>query len=383
MAQLTEHLSKQLLARYGVPFGAYDLVSTAQEAAGTAERVAAPVMVKAQAPVGGRGKAGGVLKADTPSEASQAFESVTAVDLDGLQAETAIVERWIPVQTEFYLGVVVDPRLSGPALLFSAQGGVEVEGVAGELHSVPMRLDGTVDVAAFRRGAYAEVQDARTFGQLVRIAQAFARAYRSLDAQLVEINPLALLPDGGLLALDARLIVDDNALFRQPEVSRLISKMRPRRIEEQVKDETRLDYVRLEGELGLISGGAGLTMAAMDLIADAGSTPACFLDCSANPTKDGYGRALDLLLSDEKVKAILISIFGGLTHVDRVASTLVALLEQRPGAKPITIRLMGTNVDGAEQILSESGLINHPELEQAVAAAVSCVTELRAPEILS
>ena len=370
MAQLTEHLSRRFLARYGVPFGAHELVTTACEAAEAAERVGGPVMVKSQVPLGGRGKAGAVLRAETPADAAAAFRAVTSVEMDGLRSAVAIVERWVAVDAEFYLAVVIDPQENGPVLLFSPHGGVDVEG-AGELRRVSMRLDGSVNAAAFRRSAYADKTPPRVVERLLGVAQALGRAYRTLDAQLVEVNPIGLLADGSLVALDAHLLIDDNALFRQPELSDLISKMEPRRMEDRVKEESRLDYVRLDGELGLISGGAGLTMAAMDVIAAAGSTAACFLDCSANPTKHGYGTALDLLLADEQVAAILINIFGGLTHVDRVAATLTALLAERPQTKPITFRLMGTNVEQAEQVLRDVGIVNHPSLEQAVATAAA------------
>jgi succinyl-CoA synthetase beta subunit len=382
MAQLNEDLSKRFLARFGVPFQEHDVVVTAAEAAEVAGRLHVPVMVKAQVPVGGRGKAGAVLRADTPADAEEAFKRVTSVDVDGLRARTALVEPCVTVTQELYLAIVVDPAVCGPALLFSANGGVDIE-QSGRLHSVPLRLDGTLDTAVLRRAVYDDVGDSRVFNRLVAIAQALSRAYRSLDAQLVEINPLALLADGEMVGLDARLVIDDNALFRQPEIHDALVYSEPRRIEDEVKERTRLDYVRLDGELGLISGGAGLTMAAMDLIAAAGSSAACFLDCSANPTKHGYGNALDLLLSDSEVKGILISIFGGLTQVDRVATTLTALLAERVHSKPITIRLMGTNVEAADQVLEAHGLVNHQRMEDAVAVAVATISELETSDVAS
>lgn len=378
MAQLTEHLSKTILARFGLPIGPGALVSSREHAADAADRYGGHVVVKAQVPAGGRGKAGGIKRAVGAAEAAAAFEEVTSVTVDGLRACHARVEPAIDAKDELYFAIVLDGELGGPVLLFGTEGGVEVERATPPIR-IPLRPDGTVPAAIFRREGRATGVEPPVVERVLTLSDGMARAYRSLDAQLIEVNPLARTHDGRLFALDARLIVDDHALFRQPELRQLIESMQPRRTGDLIRDRTRLEFVQLDGPLGLISGGAGMTMAVMDLIADMGSRPACFLDCSANPTLEGYGAALDVLLRSEPVKAILISIFGGLTQVDRVAKSLVALIGEKRPDKPVTIRLMGTNVDRAEQALEAAGLRNIRDLRQAVAAAVRSVREAGEP----
>jgi succinyl-CoA synthetase beta subunit len=377
VAQLTEHLSKMLLARYGVPVPTTSLVSDAAAASAVAAQLGFDVAVKAQLPLGGRGKSGAILRASDPESAAQAFTVVTSVRVDGLKAETALVEPWSKSDREVFLAITMDGAAGGPVALFSAEGGVEVES-AQRLRKLSLREDGTFPVADFRRLAANDGLPPQFLNETVAIFQALARAFHALDARLIEINPL-VWSDGHALAIDARVIVDDNALFRQPEVRALLALMRPRHIEDLVRDRSRLEYVHLAGHLGLISSGAGMTMAVMDLIGELGATAACFLDCSANPTASGYGAALDLLLEDPAVDAILVSVFGGLTRVDSVARTLVGLLVDKAPNKPITIRLMGTNADKVDGILAAHGLRNHPVLEEAVATAIDSMSAAGVP----
>jgi succinyl-CoA synthetase beta subunit len=370
VAQLTEHLSKELLARFGVPVQVGILASTGDEAAAAAAELGAPVAVKAQVPAGGRGKAGGIRRAESPEEARAAFSAVTSVVFDGLTVSQARVERWEPCDSEYYVSVVVDSEQAQPVALFSAVGGIDVEAGA-KIVRVPLREDGSLSAALFREVGYEAGIRADVLERVLSVVQALARAHGTLDAKLVEVNPLGVKADGRLVALDGRIIVDDHALYRHPEIHQFVTERQPRRQEDLVRERTKLEYVRLGGWLGLISGGAGMTMAAMDLIADLGGAPACFLDCSNNPTPEGYGAALDLLLGDPEVRAILISIFGGLTQMDRVAKALVKLLADRSPRKPITLRLMGTNAEAASAVLRAAGLKNHQTLEEAVAAAVA------------
>lgn len=370
MAQLTEHLSKELLAGFGVPVRVGILAATADEAAAAAAKLGAPVAIKAQVPTGGRGRAGGIRRADSPEEARAAFGAVTSVAFDGLAVSEVRVERWEPCDAEYYVSVVVDSEQAQPVALFSAAGGVDVEAGA-KIVRVPLRDDGSLPAALFREAGYRAGIRTDVLERVLAVAQALARAHAALDATLVEVNPLGVAADGRLVALDGRIVVDDHALYRHPDINRSVTERQPRRQEDLVRERTKLEYVRLGGWLGLISGGAGMTMAAMDLIADLGGTPACFLDCSNNPTPEGYGAALDLLLGDPEVRAILVSIFGGLTQMDRVARVLVKLLADRSPRKPITLRLMGTNAEAASAVLRGAGLKNYRTLEEAVAAAVA------------
>lgn len=368
MAQLTEALSKRFLGRFGLPCLPGETVDSPEAAMAAAARLGPRVVVKAQIPAGRRGKAGGVLLVETPEAAANAFQRVTAVEIDGLRAVEALLEPRFDATAELYLAALIDPEAAGPVLLFGTQGGVDVE-VTGGIRVIPLEPGGTVPGEVFR--ATGPGLPPAVFEGLPVVAQGLISALTELDARLAEVNPLAVGPRGELVALDARLVIDDHAFFRQPELRAAVREMQPRRVEDQVRDATRLEYVGLDGDIGLISGGAGMTMAVMDLIDELGGRPACFLDCSANPTLDGYGAALNLLLEDARVRAILISIFGGLTQMDRVARTLVTLLNDRRPVKPVTLRLMGTNADEADRILVEAGLVNHQRLEDAVAAAVA------------
>ncbi len=368
---LVEHASKLLLAEFGIPCGAGALAASPEEAVDAAERVGFPVAVKAQVPAGGRGKAGAIASARTGVEARDAFTRVTSVAVDGLVASRARIEAWrVPVD-ELYLAIAVDAALQCPVVLVSRSGGVEVES-GRDTARIALREDGTVPAAGLRSALY-EAGLGSTVEPVVRVAAGLARAFAALDARVVELNPLSLLEDGSLCATDAKLIVDDHALFRQPRVRALAESTPPHRVEDLVRESTRLEYVPLEGRIGLLSGGAGMTMAVMDAIAAHGERAACFLDCSNNPTYEGYGAALDLLRANPGVEAILISIFGGLTQVDRVARSLVRLLRERGDPLPVTLRLMGTNVEAAEAVLASAGHRNHRSLEEAVSAAVASV----------
>jgi len=372
MGQLTEYWSKSILARSGVSIPESVVAHTRDEAAEASTALGPEVFIKAQVPAGRRAKAGGIRAAVTPAAAAAAFDIVTGVTIDGLRASSVLVEQRINAVRSLYMAIALDAASSGPVLLFGPEGGIDVEQAAPPIR-LKLRIDGTVPAAALRREAYRRGIDPALTEEVINLAQRLAITYRAIDAQLIEINPLAVGDDGALVALDARVVIDDNALFRQPEMQALAMSIQPRHEGDAIRDATRLEFVRLPGHLGLISGGAGMTMAVMDLIDEAGGMAACFLDCSANPTPAGYGAALDLLLSDPEVEAILISIFGGLTRVDRVAKTLTTLIQEKRPTKPITIRLMGTNVEAADEILEAAGLQNIRSLRDAVNAAVASI----------
>jgi succinyl-CoA synthetase beta subunit len=368
--QLTEHLSKALLAPFGVPIGAYRLASSAEEAREAAAFCGTPVAVKAQIPVGSRGRSGAILRANNAAEAGRAYASVTSIDVDGLRAVQVLVEPWQEITQELYLAVTFDTRRQAPVLLFSAEGGVDVESHAGHIRTLLLPDEDKLSVASI----VALAEDA-AIPVLAREAPAqaaccLAKAFYELEAYTVELNPFALTSDGAWLAVDARVVLDANALFRHPTVRALSETMLPRRPEDLVREMTKLEFVPLDGTIALISGGAGMTMAAMDLISDYGGKAACFLDCSADVTPRGYAAALDLVLGLAGVQSILVSVFGGLTRVDSVAKTFVDLLARVHVAVPVTFRLTGTNQEAASSILQSGGLHNIVELDAAVAAAV-------------
>ena len=375
MPQLPEHLSKHILARFGVPVGEFAVAASAEESAHHAAQAGRAVIVKALVPAAGRFKAGAVLRADTPAQARDAFTTVTAVEIDGMRASSVLISPFLYSTAEYYLAVALNTALAGPEVLLGGAGGVDIEQDDSVQH-VPLRANGTVPSARFRRAAHDAGIPQYVAHRLSKIADAIAHAYLESDALLVELNPIGAC-DGELVSLDARIIVDDNALIRQPEIARLAQEMSPRREEDVVRQESQIEYLRLTGPIGLISGGAGLTMAMIDAISDAGSSAGCFIDCSGNPTRSGYGRALELVSGDDQIKVILVNIFGGLTRVDSVARTLVGLIDQEKPSKPIVIRLMGTNVQSASEILTSAGLQNQPSFEDALNAAMTSLKSLQ------
>jgi succinyl-CoA synthetase beta subunit len=372
--QLNEHLSKTVLATYGVPCGPGVLAADAEAAVAAAASMGFPVAVKAQVPASGRGKAGGIKRADNPDEIRQRFAEVTSASISGFVADSVRVEPWQTLAAEAYLAVSFSEQHRGPVVLFSGAGGVEVE--AGDAVSVlPLRRDGSVDTAALHRAARA-VGTGTAARSLIALAETLCRAYDALDARLIELNPVGI-HDRGLTAVDARVIIDDNALFRQPDIAARVRASSPRPVEDVERESSGLELVPLPGNVGLISGGAGMTLATMDLLKDSGADPACFLDCSANPTKDGYGRALEYVQAAPGVDVVLISIFGGLTRVDKVAKNICELLDAGACTKPVVFRLMGADVAGATMTLSRFGYLNHEKLEDAVGAVVTTLQALQ------
>jgi succinyl-CoA synthetase beta subunit len=372
--QLNEHLSKTVLATYGVPCGPGTLAADAEAAVTAAVSMGFPVAVKAQVPASGRGKAGGIKRADSADEVRQRFAEVTSVNITGFVAESVRVEPWQTLAAEAYLAVSFSEQHRGPVLLFSGAGGVEVE-AGGDVSVIPLRQDGSVDTAALHRAARAAGHGAAA-RPLIALAEVLCRAYDALDARLIELNPVGIY-DGGLTAVDARVIVDDNALFRQPDIAARVRASSPRPEEDTERERSGLELVPLPGHVGLISGGAGMTLATMDLLKESGADPACFLDCSANPTKAGYRRALEYVQHTPAVNVVLVSIFGGLTRIDKVARNICELLADGACTKPVVFRLMGAEVAEATMTLSQFGYANYEKLEDAVAAVVTTAQALR------
>jgi succinyl-CoA synthetase beta subunit len=374
--QLNEHISKSILSQFGPACSEGILVQNLDQAVTAARDLGLPVAVKAQVPASGRGKAGGIRRAVDLAAVQDCMTQILGLTIDGLQPQTVRVERWIPPDSEAYLAIAFSEKHGGPVILFSTRGGVDVES-EDTLSVVPLRDDGSVDVAELRRAAEHGQYSAAIVRDLIAFAEGMARAFEAVDARTIEANPVGIYADH-LEALDVRIIVDDNALFRQPEIRRQVQASIPRRTEDLEREASGLEYVELGGSIGLISGGAGMTLAAMDLVESYGAASACFLDCSANPTKAGYGRALELMQRSLNVDAILISIFGGLTLVDKVAKNVCELLAEGRSVKPVVFRLMGADVAAATAILAAQGYDNHEDLEGAVADVISRARAVRA-----
>ena len=370
---MTEHAGKSLLAAHGiaVPDGA--VIRNPDQV--RRWRGSFPVAVKVQVAAGGRGKAGGVQRADSADAAESAARNLLGRDFGGERARALLIEPWVEHTRELYLALTVDGQAGGYVMLFSPEGGVEVERNAPTRYAFGSPHD--FKAPAFREMLCEVEPEGALRERLVALARRLLFLASAIDAVTIEINPLAVLPNGRLLALDAKIVRDEAAAFRQADVAEEIERSRkrePRIVAKALAGN--LMMVGLDGEVGLISGGAGMTMAAMDMIADAGLTPACFLDCSSNPTPAGYQLAFEVLDADPKVKAILVSIFGGGTHIDRVAKVMNEIMQKRRSRKPVVFRMNGTGRDQADVVMQQAGLQNHPTLESAVDSIAAAVRSL-------
>lgn len=366
---LIEHEGKRLLREAGLNVPPGILVRSPDAVA--RRRLAYPVAVKAQVASGGRGTAGGVVRAATAAGARSAAQRIFGMHFGGEKPLAVLIEPWLAIKREVYLAVTVDPAAEGYVMLYSPRGGVDIE--RGE-HPVRYDIGPARNFRSYRlREILAQVEpDAALRERVLALGRRLVEFASARDCVTVEINPLALLSDGSLVAADAKVVRDDYAAFRAADIQAAVEaahKQEPKPIARALAGD--LMVVWLDGEVGLISGGAGMTMATMDLIGDAGGRPACFLDCSANPTPAGYRLAFDLLDSEHKVKVILISIFGGLTQMDRVARVMKDIMRERTSRKPVVFRLNGTNAKHVEEIFADTGLHNHATLEEAVADAVT------------
>lgn len=360
-----EYQAKEVLRAYGVPTPRGTVATTSEEARAAAADLGGKVVVKAQIHAGGRGKGGGVKLASDPSEAEQHAEAILGMTLvthqtgpEGRKVKRVLVEEQLPIAREIYLGVVLDRAISRPVLMASAQGGMEIEEVAARDPDAILRetigSDGLRTYQA-RRLAFALGISGDALVPSVQAMQGLARAYHESDASLIEINPFVLTADGRAIALDGKLDIDDNALFRHPD----LAKMRDLDEEEPLETDAidhGLNYIKLDGNVGCMVNGAGLAMATMDIIQYAGGMPANFLDVGGGANKDQIKHGFRIILSDPNVKAILINIFGGILKVDVLAEGIVAAAQELEISVPMVLRLEGTNVDKGRQILKNSGL---------------------------
>ncbi|MCP3400862.1 ATP-grasp domain-containing protein [Bradyrhizobium sp. CCGB20] len=340
-------------------------------------RIELPVAVKAQVAAGGRGKAGGIRKANSPAELENAFDAIMGMRFAGEAPASVLVESWLDIERELYLAVAIDSRVGGFNVLYSPRGGVTIEDGPPPL-SYPVGLARNFRAHAFRTLLAPVESDPKVRERVISLARRLLDIAQANECTTVEINPLVVARGGALIAADAKVVLDEAAAFRKAATASAIAASRDRAEREiRLCEEASLMLVWLDGEIGLISGGAGMTMAAMDAIDGAGAQPACFLDVSGNPTPAGFGLAFDLLDRAPNVKGILVSMFGGGLHTDRVAKTLVELLARRTSSKPVTLRLNGTRSDLATTILRDAGHRNHATLEAAVTDIVKQVGEAR------
>ncbi len=372
--KIHEYQAKEIFASYGIPVPPGEVVTTASEAAAVARKIDGPVVVKAQVHVGGRGKAGGVKLVEKPSDVEAVADQILGMDIKGLTVRKVLVTSAVEIETEAYVGLLLDRASKRITYLVSAAGGVDIEEVAEKTPELIHKL--TIDPVVGFRPFHARWLATKLYKDPAQVKAATGiifnlyRAFMGTDSSLAEINPLVTLPSGEVLAIDAKLNADDNALFRQPKVE----EMRDLDAEtdaEILAREKGLSYVPLDGEIGCVVNGAGLAMATMDVIKHYGGEPANFLDIGGSSNPEKVVAALDIITSDSKVKGILFNIFGGITRCDDVANGIKAAFAKKKPQVPIVIRLTGTNEDLAKEILEAEGYHALTTMDEAVKAIIA------------
>ncbi|MCH6544520.1 MAG: ADP-forming succinate--CoA ligase subunit beta [Deltaproteobacteria bacterium] len=361
-----EYQAKEILRRFGVPVPRGRVATTPEEAYAAAKEIGFPCVVKAQIHAGGRGKGGGVKVAKKAEEARELARKMIGMNLvthqtgpEGKQVKRVLVEQGCAIKSELYLGVVLDTALSRPSVVACAEGGVEIEEVAKRSPEKIIResIDPAVGLLPFqvRRVAYRLGLPQEKVKLLLPLLQGLVKAYMDCDCTLVEINPLVLTADGGILALDAKMNFDDNALPRQPEIAALRDpdEEDPKELEAA---KYSLSYIALNGNIGCMVNGAGLAMATMDIIKLFGGEPANFLDVGGGADRERVAQAFRILLADERVQGVLVNIFGGIMKCDIIAEGIVDAAAKIGVKVPLVVRLEGTNVEKGKKILSESHL---------------------------
>ena len=364
--KIHEYQAKQTLTKFGVPTPRGEVAHSPEEARAVAERLGGTVVVKAQIHAGGRGKAGGVKLAHNPDEAQRIASEMLGKKLvtiqtgpEGRVVKRVLIEEGLEVARELYLGLVIDRTSASPVLMASTEGGVEIEVVAAEHPERILKefIDPVLGLQPFqaRKVAFGLGLEAKLVNDAVRFFSCLYHAMIATDASLVEINPFVLTRDGRLLALDAKMNFDDNALYRHKDIRELRDLDEEDPLEVKASNYS-LNYIRLDGNVGCMVNGAGLAMATMDIIQYAGGRPANFLDVGGGANEEQVRHGFEIILSDANVRAVLINIFGGIMRCDIVAKGVVAAVKSLGIEVPVVVRLEGTNVELGQKILRDSGL---------------------------
>jgi succinyl-CoA synthetase beta subunit len=376
---LYEYQGKQLFARFGIPVSEGKLATTPEEARAAAEELGGQVVVKAQVLTGGRGKAGGIKLADSPEEAAQRAEEILGLDIRGHVVAKVWVEEASDIAKEYYLSVTFDRGEKKPLLMFTTEGGVDIEEVAERSPDALARLhvDALVGFQPFQARWLcftAGVVDPDEQRQVIGLVGRLYNAFVGADAMLCEINPLIVTPEGEVKALDSKFTVDDNALFRHPDIAEMrdLDAGDP---QERFAREKGVTYVKLDGEIGILGNGAGLVMSTLDVIGQVGGRPANFCDLGGGGDAEGVVDALEVITSDPQVKGILFNIFGGITRCDEVARGILEALDRMTIDLPIVVRLDGTNAEEGRAMLIEAAPPNL-YVEETMLSAAERVVEL-------
>jgi succinyl-CoA synthetase beta subunit len=374
---LYEYQGKQLFARFGIPVSDGRLATTPEEARAAAEEIGGSVVVKAQVLTGGRGKAGGVKLAKDPAEAEARARDILGLDINGHVVRKIWIEQASDIAKEYYLSITFDRGTKQPLFMLTTEGGVEIEQVADEnpdalarLHVDP--LEGFQPYQARRLIYGASIEDPGEQKQLLGIIEKLYECFVESDAMLTEINPLIVTPAGEVRALDSKFTVDDSALFRHPDIAEMrdVEAADPH---ERLAREKGVTYVKLDGNVGILGNGAGLSMSTVDVVVVAGGRPANFCDLGGGGDAQGVVDALEVITSDDQVRSIFFNIFGGITRGDEVARGILAALDQMKIELPIVVRLDGTNAEEGRRLLAEAAPANlyvEPTMLEAAQRAV-------------
>ena len=368
-----EYQAREILRAHGIPVPPGEIATTPEEAESIAARYGGAVVVKAQVHAGGRGKAGGVKLADDPADAKAKAEAILGLEIKGLTVEKVLVAPAEDIESEAYLGIVMDRATQRDVIMVSSEGGIDIEEVAASNPDAIHKLAvdpryGLLPHQAMGL-AWALYDDAKLARQASTIIMKLYEAYQAAGATLVEINPLITTPEGEVKAIDAKMNIDDSVLFRVPEVAA----MRDTRSEPPAETKARdagLSYIKLDGEVGCVVNGAGLSMATMDMVKYYGGEPANFLDIGGSSNPDKVVTALEIISADPRVKSILFNIFGGITRCDDVANGIVEATQRIDIDLPLAIRLTGTNEEEAIEILNQAGFTAMTDMDEVVKAAV-------------
>lgn len=369
---LFEYQARDLFEKHGVPVLQGIVATTPEEAKAAAEKIGGVTVVKAQVKVGGRGKAGGVKVAKTADEAYEYAQQILGMDIKGHTVHRVMIAQGADIAEEYYFSMLLDRANRSYLAMCSVEGGMDIETLAAERPEALAKVE-VNPMEGITAEKAAEIVEAAGFAEDVRedvaaVLVKLGEVYKKEDATLVEVNPLVKTGEGKILALDGKVSLDDNAEFRQPEHEALVDKSAENPLEAKAK-ENDLNYVKLDGEVGIIGNGAGLVMSTLDVVAYAGENhgnvkPANFLDIGGGASAEVMAAGLDIILNDEQVKSVFVNVFGGITSCDAVANGIVKALEilGDKATKPLVVRLDGNNVDEGRRILSEA---NHPLVHQA------------------
>ena len=372
--KIHEFQARDIFARHGIPVPSGQVATTVQEAVDIAEKLARPVMIKAQVHVGGRGKAGGIKYAENVEAAKVWAQRILGMDIKGLPVKKILVTEAVDITSETYVGIILDRATKMPTIMVSAAGGVDIEEVAAKtpekIHKLAVDPRAGLRSYQARALAYTIFRDINLVRQVADIIMKLYTIFWKVDASLVEINPLITTPINQVIAIDAKINIDDNGLYRHKEIEALRDPDAENPSEVEAREKG-LSFIKLDGNIGCIVNGAGLAMATMDLVKHYGGDPANFLDIGGSSNPEKVLTAMRIILRDPNVKAILINIFGGITRCDDVANGIVSAFQELNPQVPVVTRLTGTNEAAAHKILKTVKLESAPTLDEVVQKAIA------------